>query len=108
MRKWNYTLKNGLALRKAINEENYVQVLLMLKKCYAEIIDYFIKTGLTEEEDKDTEYQDYVENINLLLNINNDEEEIIEGNINLDEDDINYELSNLYDLCDNCGIWIQI
>ena len=108
MKKWNYTLKNGLALREAIYEENHIRVLLILKKCYSEIVDYFVSVGLTEEEDKEAEYQDYIENINLLLEINNDEEETVEENINLDEDDVNYELSNFYDLCDNCSIWVQI
>ena len=98
MREWKYTLKNGKILREAINEENYEKVLKTLKECYTEILDFFVKEGLTEIEDRDDEYEEYVENIDILL----DDVDTIE------EDDINYELSLLYEMCDNTNIWIEL
>ena len=98
MREWKYTLKNGKILREAINEENYEKILKTLKECYTEILDFFVKEGLTELEDRDDEYEEYIENIDILL----EDIDIIE------KDDINYELSLLYEMCDNTNIWIEL
>ena len=98
MKEWKYTLKNGKILRTAINEENYEKILKTLKECYIEILDFFVKEGLTEIEDRDDEYEEYVENIDVLL-----------GDVDtIEEDDINYELSLLYEMCDNTNIWIEL
>ena len=98
MREWKYTLKNGKILREAINAENYEKILKTLKECYIEILDFFVKEGLTEQEDRDNEYEEYIENIDILL-----------GDVDtIEEDDINYELSLLYELCDNTNIWIEL
>ena len=98
MKNWDYTLKNSLQLRQAIKEEDYIKILLTLKKCYNEILDYFISVGLTELEDKDDEYEEYTENIDFLL----------QDIDNVEDEDIDYELSNFYDLCDNTNIWIKL
>lgn len=97
MKKWNYTLKTGTRLRKAINEENHEEILQLMIRAYREIINYFIYIGLTDEKDFEDEFNYYTENILLMLE---DKE--------YDEDEINYELSDLYDLCDNNGIWIPL
>ena len=98
MKEWKYTLKNGKILREAIKEEDYEKILRTLKECYTEILDFFVKEGLTELEDRDDEYEEYIENINVLL-----------GDVNtIEEDDINYELSLLYEMCDNTNIWIEL
>lgn len=98
MKIWKYTLKNSLELRQAIKEEDYEKILLTLKKCYTEILDFFVKKGLTEPEDKDYEYEEYTENIDMLL----------EDIDNIEEEEIDYELSLFYDLCDNTNIWIKL
>ena len=98
MKEWKYTLKNGKILREAINEEDYEKILKTLKECYTEILDFFVKEGLTEPENRDDEYEEYIENIDILL-----------GDIDtIEEDDIDYELSLLYDMCDNTNIWIEL
>ena len=98
MKEWKYTLKNGKILREAIEKENYEKVLKILKECYTEILDFFVKEGLTEPKNRDEEYEEYVENIDILL-----------GDIDtIEEDDINYELSLLYEMCDNTNIWIEL
>ena len=98
MKEWKYTLKNGKILREAIKEEDYEKILRTLKECYTEILDFFVKEGLTELEDRDDEYEEYIENINVLL-----------GDVDtIEEDDINYELSLLYEMCDNTNIWIEL
>lgn len=98
MKEWKYTLKNGKILREAIKEEDYEKILKTLKECYTEILDFFVKEGLTELEDRDDEYEEYVENIDVLL-----------GDIDtIEEDDIDYELSLLYEICDNTNIWIEL
>ena len=98
MKEWKYTLKNGISLREAIKEEDYKNILLTLKKCYKEILDYFVSAGLTDAEDKDYEYEEYTENIDMLL----------EDIDSIEEEEIDYELSNFYDLCDNTNIWVKI
>ena len=98
MREWKYTLNNGKILREAIKEENYEKILKTLKECYTEILDFFVKEGLTELEDRDDEYEEYIENIDVLL----DNVDTIE------EDDIDYELFLLYEMCDDTNIWIEL
>lgn len=98
MKEWKYTLENGKILREAIHEENYEKILKILKECYTEILDFFVKEGLTKPEDKDDEYEEYTENIDMLL----------EDIDSIEEEEIDYELSNFYDLCDNTNIWVKI
>lgn len=98
MKEWKYTLKNGKILREAIKEEDYEKILRTLKECYTEILDFFVKEGLTELEDRDDEYEEYTENIDMLL----------EDIDNIEEEEIDYELSLFYDLCDNTNIWIEL
>lgn len=97
MKEWKYNLKRGKDLIKAINEEDYKCVLETLLSCYLEILSYFQYKKIIDPEDFETEYNYYTENIQQMLK---DEE--------YDEDEINYELSDFYDLCDNCEIWIPL
>jgi hypothetical protein len=97
MRKWKYTLKNSKKLRNAIKEENYNDVLQILLICYREVINYFIYKGITKSEDFEDEYNYYTENIQDMINYGC-----------FDENDINYELNDFYDLCDNTNIWIEL
>lgn len=93
MKKWNYKLKNGLNLRKAIEEDNSEKVLKTLIECYEEIVDYEIKQGITKQDQRDINISHYIFDILNLLE-----------DTKFNQDDIKYQLSNFYDLCDNMGI----
>lgn len=100
--KWSYTLKNGEKLRQAIrvcsdhdepNNEDYADVLKAIYACYKELKD----KEIIDEDDFDR----YTEDFDLYLYDNfqdwDDPEEVI-----------NYELNDLYDLCDNLNVWISL
>lgn len=97
MKKWKYTLKNGIALREAIDKEDMKRVLEILLDCYDEIMNYFVKEGYTEPEDRNYEYENYTEDI--IMELNSEE---------YDEDLINWLLSEFYDLCDIYNIWVAL
>ena len=85
-RMWRYTLGAGKDIRDAIDEEDYEGTKEALIKAYKEI----------NKKDPDLFDDDELEEIiNDLESMDND------------EDAINYELSEFYDLCDNLGIWIS-
>ena len=86
-RKWNYTLKSGKALRQAIADEDYEAVKERLIAAYKEINEAM--PDIYDEDD-------------LAYDISNLEV------MDLDEDEIDYALSDFYDLCDNLGIWVDI
>lgn len=91
MAKWRYTLKAGEDLRKAIDDEEPREVLENLKECWREIHNEF------PDEYDDYELESDIENI-----------EDVECNDDIDYEDIDYLLSELYDYCDNCRIWIEM
>lgn len=88
MARWKYELKCGKELRKAIEEGSCNRTLNILEKAYKELLE----AGLIDEND----YEWYTD------------EFIVYDADGLDEYDINYELSEFYDLCDNIGVWIPI
>lgn len=87
--KWNYEIdKNtALALRDAIESDDGVAIAAMIQSIYQEMMDLIPEDIISDEE-----LQDYIDEID---GIDDD-----------DEEEINYQLSNLYDLCDNLGIWL--
>lgn len=87
--KWNYEIDKdaALGLRDAIESEDGVAIAAMIQSIYQEMMDLIPEDIISDEE-----LQDYIDEIDGI-----DED---------DEDEINYQLSNLYDLCDNLGIWI--
>lgn len=103
MRQWKYTLKNSKALRNAINNENYLEILKELIKSYKQIVKIEIKDGIISMSEEEDTLNDYIFDIQNYI----DYELMDIENIN-QEDDINYFLNDLYDLCDNLNIWISL
>ena len=87
-KRWRYTLKAGKALRDAIEDGDYNAILAMIQSCYQELAE----AGIIDQDecDKNVEDIDYLD---------------IEA---LEDDDIDYYLDELYDLCDNLDVWIAI
>lgn len=87
--KWQYELKCGEALRKAIDAEDHVQIIKLLDKAYKELV----SAGIIDEDD----YERYTEDFELYGDF-----------VDWDDPDetVDYELDNFYDLCDNTGVWI--
>ena len=92
MRNWKYTLKTGQPLHRAIYSGNLHDVLEMLKVSYRELL----QNGLIDEDD----YDRYTEDFDLYGYAFDDYDE--------PEEVADYELNELYDLCDNIGVWIDI
>ena len=88
---WNYELKCANELRRAIRNEEIEGTLTAIYNAYVE---------LKEREiiDKD-DFERYTEDFALYEDM-------------ADFDDpvgtVDYELDNLYDLCDNLEVWIEI
>lgn len=93
MKGWECKCRNGKRLRAAINDDDMVGVLKALIDCYHEIA----RNYYTDDDDFAEECAGYVEEINDLLE---------DGT--LEEDDVNYELNEFYDFCDNLNIWIEL
>lgn len=90
-RRWTYTLKNGKKLRDAINSEDAKKVAEELINSYKELFEQ----GLIDEYD----YKTWTEDIEWL-DLDTDSEDAFEN--------INYELGNFYDLCDNINVWVSL
>ncbi len=88
MARWKYVLKCGKELRDAIYEGNCNYALGIIEKAYKELLE----AKLIDEFD----YERYTDEFTVY-----DVDD-------LDDDDINYELNELYDLCDSIGVWIPI
>lgn len=87
--KWNYEIdkNSALGLRDAIESNDGLAIAAMIQTIYQEMMEL-----IPEDIISDDELQDYIDEVD---GIDVD-----------DEDEINYQLSNLYDLCDSLGIWI--
>lgn len=93
---WEYQLKSGQALRKAINDnddstESWVRVLNAIKTCCEEL-----KTILGED---DVSVKDLIDDCDFYIDTIDTEE---------DESNIDYCLDKLYDICDGNNIWIPL
>ena len=93
MAQWNYTLRWGKQLREAIYEEDAEMVVKCLIACYRELLN-----KLSDEDREDYEY-DIEDTIEILTYYEADPD---------DEDDIDYYLSEFYDICDELRAWIEI
>lgn len=92
MARWRYTLKFGEALRNAIHDEDYEAVLDALVACFTEL-----HKALPEDYDE-YELENDLEDITIIKENMEDGDDV--------EDDINYELSDFYDLCDGLRVWV--
>lgn len=84
-RKWNYVIETETAkkFRNAIEAGDLYDVQSSIIDIYEEIFN----KGFIDEDD----YNEYVEEVT---------------DIDVNEDEINFQLSELYDLCDNLGVFI--
>ena len=88
--KWQYKLRSGKRLRELIanhsdDDEDFSDVLDAIKDCYCELMKY----GLCDEDDIERWTEDF---------------ELEADNI----ENVDYELNNLYDFCDDMNVWIDI
>ena len=83
--RWSYTLQVGPALRGAIEEEDYDDVKAKLMDAYSELYN----NDIIEEDD----YVSWTADL---------------SDVEPDEDELDYQLSEFYDLCDNLGVWIPL
>jgi hypothetical protein len=101
MAKWKYTLKNGKALRNAINKDSNEETLEALRKCYEEIHE-----AMPDEYTEEDLYRDIDDIENQLDNCENYfDYDMTEDDV---QDEVNYLLSNFYDLCDGLRIWVDL
>lgn len=101
MAKWKYTLKTGKRLRQAVESENYEKILNAISDCFEEINSKFPERYSNEELENDfEEIENLRDNLENYEDYDMDFEEVI--------DSIDYYLNELYDLCDNLLIWIDI
>lgn len=87
---WRYTLKNGPALRQAIEDEEPDAVVTELRKCYDELHNQ----GFIDDRD----YESWVEEGLDFLDPDDDDY----------YDSIDFELDQFYDLCDNIRVAIPL
>lgn len=91
-RRWNAAIKAGIELRDALDEGDDVErIREAIIACYDELYD----KGLIDEYDHD----DWTEEVRDCD---------FENEWGVDEDAVDYELDELYDLCDNIGAFLAI
>ncbi|MBQ6631064.1 MAG: hypothetical protein IJH55_02885 [Romboutsia sp.] len=88
--KWDYELNTGQALRKAIHDENYFEVMKQLRRSIEELF--------TKELIDDWTYESMMSDLQDIYNI--DHEDL--------EDELNYFLADFYDLCDSINVWVPL
>lgn len=93
-REWIYTLKSGPAIRRAVEDGDLLETLNALKDGYDELL----YRGTVDDDECD----DLLDDIDYLID---DIQEDPQGDY---EDDVDYQLSEFYDLCDNIGVWIPL
>lgn len=101
MAKWEYILKNGKPLRRAIDNEDPNAILDCLANCFREINENF---------PEDYEEYELEEDLDDIENQRDNLENYEDYDMTYDDiiDEIDYILNNLYDLCDGLRIWVDI
>lgn len=98
-KKWYYQLKNGVALRNAIDAEDYGQIKNSLIAAYKEIHE------VMPEKFDEYDLENKLEDLEYLDTEPDEDIEISEDDI---RENFDYELSDFYDLCDNLNIWVSL
>lgn len=98
-KKWDYQLKNGVSLRNAIDAEDYGQIKNSLIAAYKEIHE------VMPEKFDEYDLENKLEDLEYLDTEPDEDIEISEDDI---RENFDYELSDLYDLCDNLNIWVSL
>jgi len=102
MAQWKYKLRNGKALRDAIEaDEDYDKVLDLLIACLKEINAKF--PDRYDSSDLETDIDD-IENQRDNLENYEDYDMTFEDV----QDEINYLLNDFYDLCDALRVWVSL
>lgn len=108
MAKWIYTCKNGKGLRNLIDEEDVDGIILQMKKCCQEILDNY---PFEDEWDRDAfeEMLDNLDSVDLIIeNCRSGIDNIEDFGYDAEEDLIDAYLIDLYDLCDELRIWVEV
>lgn len=92
MGRWRYTLKAGEGLRRAIEVEDYDGIIDGLEACFTEL-----NQAIPEDYDAD-ELDNDLADIDGIRDTLNEGDDV--------DDEINYKLDELYDLCDALQIWV--
>lgn len=95
MARWKYTLNSGSALREAINNDDMEQVVKCLLLCYRELLD---KLDEWDEADYEIDIQDSI-GVLMAYELCPDED---------DEDYIDSQLEEFYDLCDEIRAFVEL
>ena len=97
-RAWKYVVSDKVSrkFRDAVrsDEPNYAETLQAMKDVYTEIHDK--RPDLLDDDD----YEEYIEDLDFIDPEYDSEEDL--------EENINYELGNLYDFCDAVDVFIGI
>ena len=93
MERWVYTLKFGEALRNAIDNEDYDGIISGLVACFTELHEALPDNYDANELEND------------LADISGIRETLEDGDDDV-EDEINWKLDELYDLCDALHVWV--
>ena len=101
MRKWTYKLMTGKQLRQAISDDDMTATLDALKECWKEI-----NKAMPDVYDAD-DLENVLEGLdNQLDNCENYEDySMTEDDV---QEEINWQLSRLYDFCDEMRIWVEV
>lgn len=100
MAKWDYTLKVGRKLRSAIASGDIPVILNQIENAYIEIHDEFPQYLTTEDLD---EIIEEIEEVRQDCTDSSDWEFPYDA-----EENVDYLLDNLYNLCDDMRIWVDI
>lgn len=91
MAQWNYTLKWGKQLREAITAEDTELAIRCLIACYRELLN---KLSVEDREWKEFDIEDAIA--------------CLENYDKCEDDEIDFHLSEFYDICDDVRAWIEI
>ena len=94
MANWKYTLKCGKKLREAISNDDAYEVLRYLAEAWKEIHSQF------PDEYDEFDLQGDLDEISEISALGED--------YDLEDDDVDWLLSDLYDYCDATRIWIDM
>lgn len=98
---WDYTLKNGKMLRKAISDGDAAEVLHTLRTCYEEINE--VMPDIFDEDDLDSCIDDIENELDNYENYENYDMTMSDV-----EDNVDYLLGKFYDICDDLNIWVGL
>ena len=107
MSKWKYTLKRGKALREAVEGVDLIEVLDELYMCYEELFE----ADIIDQDDHDRYIDDLLEtteNVEEILEYSDDYEDDDYLDDEDAQDEVDWQLTEFYDLCDNIGVWIPL